>query len=284
MRLVFTADMHGNVPMYEGLLALAIERRAGAAAVGGDLLPRAIRLDDAVATQRMFVAEQLRPMLQQFRASGGCPVYLLPGNDDWAAASAALGELEDEGLAFPLHNRVYALEGGLSLAGYGCVPVTPFSIKDYERRDTGPIPPYSFEMAYVSGGDGRPQRVSAADLTALPTIAEELAALAAQSDPARTVYVCHAPPQGTPLDESLGRHLGSVAVREFIERHAPLLTLHGHIHEAPATSGRYATRIGPTWSANPGNDARRLHALFLDTDDIAGTLWHTIYGDIKGAG
>ena len=208
-------------------------------------------------------------------------MYLLAGNDDWAAAIASLAELERDGLAHPLHNRAYALEGGLTLAGYGCVPVTPFSIKDYERRDTGAIPPVSFEMAYVSDDGPAPRRTSAEELRALPTIAEELAALAALSDAARTVYVCHAPPHATPLDESFGRHLGSVAVRSFIERHAPPLTLHGHIHEAPATSGRYATRIGATWCANPGNDARRLHALALDTNDIAGTLWHTVYGDIN---
>lgn len=281
MRLVYTSDMHGNALMYEQLLGLALERRADAVVVGGDLLPRAIRLDEALATQQAFVSAQLRPMLERFRAAGGGAAYLLAGNDDWAAAIAALHELERAELAWPLHNRVYALEGGLHLAGYGCVPLTPFSIKDYERRDTGDMPPYSFAMAYVSAGADRPQPTSAAELAALPTIAEELAALAAQSGSARTVYVCHAPPHATPLDQSRGRHLGSIAVRQFIERHAPPLTLHGHIHEAPATSGRYATRLGATWSANPGNDGRCLHALFLDTGDIAGTLWHTVYGPIK---
>jgi Icc-related predicted phosphoesterase len=281
MRIVYTADMHGNAGMYEQLLALARERRADAVIVGGDLLPRSIRLSEGVAAQRAFVGGELRALLAQHREGGGGEVYLLAGNDDWAAAIAALGELERDGLARPLHNRVYALEGGLHLAGYSCVPVTPFSIKDYERRDTGTLPPYSFEMSYVSAGAETPRRTSAADLAALPTIADELAALATQSDPARTMYVSHAPPHGTPLDQSRGRHLGSLAVRAFIERHAPPLTLHGHIHESPATSGRYATRIGATWSANPGNDGRRLHALFLDTDDIAGTLWHSVYGPIR---
>ena len=55
MRLVFSADMHGNAPMYEQLLALAHERRAGAVVVGGDLLPRAVRLADAVARARGVV-------------------------------------------------------------------------------------------------------------------------------------------------------------------------------------------------------------------------------------
>ncbi|MBC8078682.1 MAG: metallophosphoesterase, partial [Chloroflexales bacterium] len=200
MRLVYTSDMHGNALMYEQLLALALDRRADAVIVGGDLLPRAIRLDEAVATQRAFVGAQLRPMLEGFRAAGGGAVYLLAGNDDWAAAVAALHDLERAGLAWPLHNRVYALEGGLHLAGYGCVPITPFSIKDYERRDTGDLPPYSFAMAYVSAGADIPLRTSAAALAALPPTAEALGALAAQRDPARPVYVCHVPPPATPLD------------------------------------------------------------------------------------
>ena len=48
---------------------------------------------------------------------------------------------------------------GTPAASYGCVPVTPFSIKDYERRDTGALPHYSFEMAYVSAGGGGLRRV-----------------------------------------------------------------------------------------------------------------------------
>jgi Icc-related predicted phosphoesterase len=42
--------------------------------------------------------------------------------------------------------------------------------------------------------------------------------------------------------------VGSTAVREFIERHQPLLSLHGHIHES-----RGAVRIGRTLAINPGS-------------------------------
>lgn len=42
---------------------------------------------------------------------------------------------------------------------------------------------------------------------------------------------------------------GSPAVRQAIERHQPLLGLHGHIHESPA-----AARIGRTLCINPGSE------------------------------
>ena len=47
--------------------------------------------------------------------------------------------------------------------------------------------------------------------------------------------------------------LGSTAVRAAIERHQPLLSLHGHIHES-----RGNTRIGPlcasTWAAHTSRE------------------------------
>jgi len=77
-----------------------------------------------------------------------------------------------------------------------------------------------------------------------------------------------------------GKHPGSKALRTFIDQHAPLLTLHGHIHEAPQLSGQYAIQLGPTWSVNPGHDERRFQAVSLDTDDVAGTIKHTVFDDL----
>jgi Icc-related predicted phosphoesterase len=42
---------------------------------------------------------------------------------------------------------------------------------------------------------------------------------------------------------------GSSAVREAVERHQPLIGLHGHIHES---AGRF--RIGRTQCFNPGSE------------------------------
>src|SRR5262249_50989106 len=75
------------------------------------------------------------------------------------------------------------------------------------------------------------------------------AALAEQLDPDKaTIFNLHCPPANTALDRApqLTEDLrvvmdggevrivsvGSTAVRELIERHQPLLSLHGHIHES----------------------------------------------------
>jgi Icc-related predicted phosphoesterase len=94
-------------------------------------------------------------------------------------------------------------------------------------------------------------------------------ALAGVPDTSRCVFNLHCPPKDTILDRCLklevvpgqlprpiregGRFVttggGSVAVREAIARHQPLVALHGHIHESP---GRL--KIGRTLCFNPGSE------------------------------
>ncbi|MEM3073116.1 MAG: metallophosphoesterase [Nitrososphaerales archaeon] len=82
----------------------------------------------------------------------------------------------------------------------------------------------------------------------------------------KCIFNLHCPPYDTVLDEApkldkdlkpvlgLGGtpimvHVGSVSVRSLIEKNAPLLSLHGHIHES-----RGAIRLGKTLSINPGSE------------------------------
>jgi uncharacterized protein len=82
--------------------------------------------------------------------------------------------------------------------------------------------------------------------------------------PERAIFNLHVPPARTAidkapaLDESLKpvvrggalvmTSVGSEAVRRVLERHQPMLALHGHIHES-----RGAVRLGSTLSLNPGS-------------------------------
>jgi uncharacterized protein len=63
------------------------------------------------------------------------------------------------------------------------------------------------------------------------------------------VLICHTPPRGTPLDRAEpGKHFGSEAIGEFIEREQPLYFFCGHIHEA---AGQQAM-LGRTQGWNVG--------------------------------
>jgi uncharacterized protein len=79
----------------------------------------------------------------------------------------------------------------------------------------------------------------------------------------RKVFVPHAPPARTELDRLRdGRHVGSTAVRAFIERRAPDLVVCGHIHEARGTAV-----IGSTLIVNCGPAGKGSYAVL----DLSGT-------------
>jgi uncharacterized protein len=62
------------------------------------------------------------------------------------------------------------------------------------------------------------------------------------------VLVSHTPPYNTKVDiVGGGQHVGSVSVREFIEKYQPQVCLTGHIHEAVGED-----KIGNTIILNPG--------------------------------
>jgi Icc-related predicted phosphoesterase len=65
----------------------------------------------------------------------------------------------------------------------------------------------------------------------------------------QVLLVSHNPPKNTRCDLiGAGMHVGSEAVRAFIEKRQPALCLCGHIHEARADDAIGATRV-----INPGN-------------------------------
>lgn len=58
------------------------------------------------------------------------------------------------------------------------------------------------------------------------------------------IFVPHAPPYNTRLDTiMLGKHVGSTAVREFIEQHQLDVVVCGHIHEARGIDSISRTKI-----------------------------------------
>ncbi len=81
----------------------------------------------------------------------------------------------------------------------------------------------------------------------------------------KCIFNLHCPPVDTPLDIAMKLdsewrpvqtggepemiHVGSSAVRSAIEKHQPLIGLHGHIHESRSTC-----KIGETLCVNPGSE------------------------------
>jgi Icc-related predicted phosphoesterase len=71
------------------------------------------------------------------------------------------------------------------------------------------------------------------------------------------IFIPHAPPRDTKVDRiALGKHVGSTAVRSFIEQHQPDIVVCGHIHEA-----RGIDTIGRTQIVNCGPAGRGYYAV-----------------------
>jgi Icc-related predicted phosphoesterase len=272
-RCLLVADLHGDLGRYRRLFHLVGEEAPDAVFMGGDLLPSAFGAGPALdEAQAGFIDRVLGPGLARVRETLGSReprVFLIPGNDDCRAATTLL-EAGAGDLWEYAHGRKIAF-GDLTVYGYAYVPPTPFRLKDWERYDVS---------RYVDPGCTAPDEglhTTAPDEDDLKwgTIREDLERLAGSADLARALFLFHAPPYDTPLDRAaldgrridhvpLDVHVGSIAIRRFIEQRQPLITLHGHIHEAARLSGTWRTSLGRTHCLSAAHDGAQLAVVRFD--------------------
>jgi len=279
--VLYTADLHGDRELYRETLALARSLRVRAIVLGGDLAPHA-----TVVEQAAFFHEFLVPLVREYREeSASADLFYVMGNDDWSANLRILTRSGIQGFHH-LHGAVLPFLGGSWIAGMASVSLTPFALKDWERweegrADEGLSPVIRFD-GFRSREDGSVHPFDFRGREWEEWLGKDLESIARELHPERTPLVCcfHGPPHGTALDQIHGEvHVGSRMVRKFLEERRPLLSLHGHIHESPAVSGRFADRVGPTICVNPGQRmGSTLHAVWFRLDDVAGTLTHTLLG------
>ena len=272
----FTSDLHGQGALYEQVVALAAAHRPAVLVLGGDLAPHAGGAE-GVQRQRLFFEGFFYEFARRVReAVPGLEILVLMGNDDWSANMDVL-EAHDGALWRGLHGRVLEV-GGVRVAGLSWVPITPFGMKDWERWEDG-------EEERPPRLDGWVSRAAAIEPLRFdpehraPTIAGALVDLAGEAGPG-ALYVLHSPPRDTRCD-MVGSHVhvGSRAIRAFIERHQPPLVLSGHIHESPRVSSSYRDRIGRTLVVNPGQFGTvRVCGVWFDPARPEETLRHTLYG------
>ncbi|MGD8726256.1 MAG: metallophosphoesterase [Gemmatimonadales bacterium] len=265
---LFVSDLHGHTERYERLAAAIAEERPSAVFLGGDLLPSfgaaADFLEDVVAGTLERLRDQLREHYPE--------VFVILGNDDGQAPEEALLEMSARGLCTYLHGR-RAILGAFTVFGYAYVPPTPFLLKDWERYDVS---------RYVDPGCVPPEEgrhsvpVSKRELRNA-TIAKDLERLVSDGDVARAVLLFHSPPYQTKLDRAgldgqsidhvpLDVHVGSIAIRRFIEQRQPWLTLHGHVHESPRLMGSWRDELGETVMLSAAHDGPELALVRFDLE------------------
>jgi Icc-related predicted phosphoesterase len=196
-------------------------------------------------------------LAQERLGERGTPVYMMLGNDDEESLADVLRASDFVHYA---EDGILRLPGGWELLSYGPSTPTPWATPRERTEDE---------------------------------IATALAELAgAVSDPAKAVYNVHCPPYDTHLDQApeLDADLrpvvdasgvkmtsvGSTAVRDAIERHQPVVGLHGHVHESPG-----ASKLRESLCINPGSEYADgiLKGAIVDLDSDRGLRsWQMVQG------
>lgn len=278
MKIGYASDLHGHLSHYEALLSIVQSQKIQALLLGGDLLPHKERQDSGLREQIHFVRERFTPFASRLQKQGSLSLGLILGNDDFAGALPEFQKLEKEGLLFLLKESPLFLDSELAVFGYPYVPPTPFLLKDFEKRDLNGDRPFFQRRVFVTNEKGIQEMDEKTFFQTRSTIEQDLGSWEMPSSPYRSICVMHSPPYGTFLDQlSDGQCAGSKAIKEFISRTQPWLTLHGHIHESPQVSGKYFQKIGNTLSINPGQMPNRFCAVIFDSEAIEETLFHTVY-------
>lgn len=192
--------------------------------------------DDPAAVHRVFI-DLMRESLGRWMkvaddklAGTGVQLYVMTGNDDPPELRELLGE---SSIITDPEDQLIDLGEGMTMISCGWSNRTPWnSPREMDEDD-------------------------------LDRHIEKLAADVPRAE--RAVFNLHVPPIRTAIDKApvlndalkpvvkggavLMESVGSEAVRRVIERHQPMLSLHGHIHES-----RGAIKIGRTLCINPGSE------------------------------
>jgi Icc-related predicted phosphoesterase len=282
-RFLYTADVHGNRYQYLSALCTAFELGLEGVIFGGDIAPKEGNEKDGAhwkfghktrnpKAQRDFYEEWMIPLFDEFRNNTGIEIYTMMSNDDFKVNMDILERASDNCKLKLLHERVHRLPNGLSVVGNSYVNITPFVNKDWEKWDlsdasqmVGDKESRNRLEGYSSseeGFDGYTTEVKGyfkIDFRTIPKTNSLEAQLSDRirplSDPQKTIYVFHAPPYATNVDQMRDHiPIGSQAVRKYFEEIGGLLGLHGHIHETVDVSGHHTDVVGDTLVAAPRND------------------------------
>jgi uncharacterized protein len=209
----------------------------------------------------------------------GIRYYGMFGNDDRKCVYDEWQRIVDEfpGWCNDLTAQWHTLPGGFAIRGVSEVPDYPFGLKDWVHRDHAAAPPVPQLGAPCTTESGTMAAITDLEdfLNSRPTLEQLLEAIEPPPvDFSRAILVAHAPPRGVRLATLWnGEDVGSLGVRIWIERHQPLLTLHGHIHESPDAAARFTgvphhtSLLGRTQCHQPGQ--RLPHELTYSVIELA---------------
>jgi len=286
VKLFFATDIHGSERCFRKFLNAGAFYGCDVLVMGGDmtgkmLLPIVRRPDGTFATsiagrERIVDADGL-PALRSLIVNGGFYPYECDGDElaaldaDPAAVDRLFRRLMTETLERWLALAEERLSNGLVCLMAPGNDDPPFVDELLDASEAVINPegrvvelPGGFEV--ISCGTSNPTPWDTPRELPEEELAAMIEAQAAQvTRPERAIFNLHVPPKDTPIDQALlldaelrpvmqagspvETGVGSSAVRAALERHQPMLGLHGHIHES-----RGEVKLGRTVSLNPGSE------------------------------
>lgn len=287
-RILYGSDFHGSDAVFRKFLAAGIQYKANTLMVGGDVTGKAMipvihegggRYEAELFgdAKKASTPDELKVLQKSISQVGFYPIVLEKDEaEELESDPAKMGarfehemcqrvrewmQLADEKLT-PLHMQLYFMAGNDDLASVDEVIGEFPTIRNPDMRH------FEMEAGYEVVG------LSNANLTpwlcardvaedVLSRKLDELAGMIRQ--PEHTIAMLHVPPYASGLDTcpELDKNLkiitqggqvvmkaaGSPAVKAFIEKVQPMLSLHGHIHESPGHK-----HIGRTLCINAGSE------------------------------
>lgn len=259
-KVIFSADIHGNIQQYQKILNHAQKEQVDIVVFGGDLTPKDPERRTP-AKQREFLKKELFPLLAKFREESNVHILFIMGNDDFKSNHDVMVDGQDLYGYRMIDQIPYISKSGYIFIGYTSVPFTPFKYKCWEKRDlaqdadVGDRDDVRREGVISLGSDLKPYSLK--EVFSKPSIAEDLAVLTKEIKKEKMILVSHAPPYGTVCDFNReNKHVGSRAIRDFVEKEQPYASLHGHIHETVDLAGQFMEKLGRTFCIAVGNDNR----------------------------
>ena len=266
----FVSDLHGKMSRYVALFKLIKKEKPDFVFIGGDLLPHRNFKALKLAGESNFFNDFLLRKLGELRDKMDCnypEIYLIPGNDDLKSDFLSAADGEKEGLWRNIHNQCVVI-GKYRLYGYACVPPTPFRNKDWEKYDISKeIAPGSITLS--NGFYSLPPDHD----TENDTIQHDIEKLANEDNLEYGIFLFHSPPYESSLDlaetgSGIYQHVGSKAIRNFIDEKQPYLTMHGHIHESARISGEWKQTVGRTVTVSAAHDGPELALVKFELHNV----------------
>jgi uncharacterized protein len=283
MKIFFATDIHGSEVCWRKFLNSAAFYKADLVVLGGDVTGKVmvpitehsghwqVVLDGG--THRLETRQELEEVERQIRNRGSYPAILSP--DELSSLREEDGSIDRR---FTVE-MIRTLDRWLDMADTklkgGEIPC----IVNGGNDDTLEIDDVIESSPCVRFAEGKIIDLGGFPLVSMgwtnptpwntfreapePELAAKIEAVAGQvPDMGRAIFNFHAPPYGTGLDEApaldatlrpmhggaVMKPVGSLAVRESILKHQPMLSVHGHIHES-----RGVCRLGRTLAINPGS-------------------------------